>query len=77
MTNQRLPLWALQRLAAQVHTSMARAIQPFATQDDGDTFFAVTTGEVDNPRLSPVDLGVVASEVAWDAVLSLADQPLP
>jgi L-aminopeptidase/D-esterase-like protein len=70
VTNQKLPLWALQRLAAQVHTSMARAIQPLATQDDGDTLFAVTTGEVDNPRLSPVDLGVVASEVAWDAVLA-------
>lgn len=76
VTNQKLPLWALQRLAAQVHTSMARAIQPFATQDDGDTLFAVTTGEVDNPRLSPVDLGVVASEVAWDAVLASVP-PLP
>jgi len=76
VTNQKLPLWALQRLAAQVHTSMARAIQPLATQDDGDTLFAVTTGEVDNPRLSPVDLGVVASEVAWDAVLASVP-PLP
>ena len=75
-TNQRLPLWALQRLAVQVHTSMGRALQPFATQDDGDTLYAVTTGEVDNPDLSPVDLGVVASEVAWDAVLASVP-PLP
>lgn len=75
-TNQRLPLWALQRLAVQVHTSMGRAIQPFATQDDGDTLYAVTTGEVDNPDLSAVDLGVVASEVAWDAVLASVP-PLP
>lgn len=76
VTNQKLPLWALQRLAAQVHSSMARAIQPFATQDDGDTLFAVTTGEVENPRLSPIDLAVVASEVAWDAVLASVP-PLP
>jgi L-aminopeptidase/D-esterase-like protein len=76
VTNQRLPLWALQRLAAQVHTSMARAIQPLATQDDGDTLYAATTGDVDNPDLSPVDLGVVASEVAWDAVLASVP-PLP
>lgn len=76
VTNQRLPLWALQRLAAQVHTSMARAIQPLATQDDGDTLYAVTTAEVDNPNLTPPDLGVVASEVAWDAVLASVP-PLP
>ena len=76
VTNQKLPLWALQRLATQVHSSMARAIQPFATQNDGDTLFAVTTGEVENPRLSPVNLAVVASEVAWDAVLASVP-PLP
>jgi L-aminopeptidase/D-esterase-like protein len=36
----------LQRLAVQVHTSMARAIQPFSTYNDGDTLFAVSTQEV-------------------------------
>jgi L-aminopeptidase/D-esterase-like protein len=70
VTNQKLPFSALQRLAIQVHGSMNRAIQPFATEDDGDVLFAVTTDEVDNPSLSPLDLGVLASEVAWDAVLS-------
>ena len=69
LTNQKLPVWALQRLAVQVHTSMARAIQPFHTTRDGDVLFAATTGEVDND-LSVEDLGVIASEVAWDAVLS-------
>lgn len=29
-----------------VHASMARAIQPFSTFDDGDTLFAVSTGEI-------------------------------
>lgn len=70
VTNQKLAPWALQRLAVQVHTSMARAIQPFSTQSDGDVLFAVTTSEVEDPDLSPVDLGVIASELAWDAVLS-------
>jgi len=70
VTNQKLPFWALERLAVQVHGSMNRAIQPFATEDDGDVLYAVTTDEVDNPALSPMDLGVVASELAWDAVLS-------
>ena len=70
LTNQKLPVWALQRLAVQVHMSMARAIQPFATTNDGDVLFAATTGEVDNPKLGVADLGLLASEAAWDAVLS-------
>ena len=70
VTNQKMPFWALQRLAVQVHGSMNRAIQPFATQEDGDVLYAVTTDEVENPSLSSIDLGVVASELAWDAVLS-------
>ena len=49
---------------------MNRAIQPFATQEDGDVLYAVTTDEIDNPSLSPLDLGVIASELAWDAILS-------
>jgi 6-aminohexanoate-oligomer endohydrolase len=76
VTNQKLDIWALQRLAVQVHMSMARGIQPFATQGDGDALFAVTTNEVDNPALPSADLGLLASEVAWDAILS-AVPPLP
>ena len=70
VTNQKLPVWALQRLAMQVHGSMARAIQPFNTTNDGDTLFAVSTGEIENAKLPVADLGVIASEVAWDAILS-------
>lgn len=70
VTNQKLPFWALQRLAVQVHGSMNRGIQPFATEADGDVLYAVTTDEVDNHALSPMDLGVLASELAWDAILS-------
>jgi L-aminopeptidase/D-esterase-like protein len=70
LTNQRLAPWALQRLAVQVHMAMGRAIQPFATTNDGDVLFAATTGEVDNPTLPIEDLGLLASETAWDAVLA-------
>lgn len=70
VTNQKMPFWALQRLAVQVHGSMSRAIQPFATREDGDVLYAVTTDEVENASLSYADLGVIASELAWDAVLS-------
>jgi len=70
VTNQKLSYWALKRLAVQVHTSMARAIQPFHTESDGDTLFAASTGEIENPGLGDRDLGVLASETAWNAVLN-------
>ena len=76
VVNRKLDFWALQRLAVQVHSSMARAIQPFHTQQDGDVLFAVTTAEVDDAALPPPLLGVVAGEVAWDAVLRSVP-PLP
>jgi hypothetical protein len=76
VTNQKLPYSALRRVAVQVHGSMNRAIQPFATEEDGDVLYAVTTDEVENASLSAMDLGVLASELAWDAVLS-AVPPLP
>jgi len=78
VTNQKMPFWALQRLAVQVHGSMNRAIQPFATEEDGDVLYAVTTDEVENPKLSNIDLNVIASELAWDAILSsVPDIPVP
>jgi L-aminopeptidase/D-esterase-like protein len=74
VTNKALPFWALQRLAVQVHNSMARAIQPFGTEFDGDTLFAVTTGEVTDAEFGTPDLGTLASETAWDAILASAPE---
>jgi L-aminopeptidase/D-esterase-like protein len=78
IVNQKLTPVELQRLAVQVHTSMGRAIQPFSTEYDGDVLYAVSTGEVGgNDALWPPDLGVVASELMWDAVLdSVPQQPV-
>jgi len=74
VTNQRLNVdrglaWSLRQFARLVHTSMARAIQPFHTAYDGDVLWAVTTNQVDNPDLNDIALGAVAAELAWDAVL--------
>lgn len=71
VTNQRLEQRALQQLGRQVHASLARAIQPFHSLVDGDVLYAATTNEVDNPLLDSVTLGVLASELAWDAVLTI------
>ncbi len=70
VTNQRLDDRGLRTLGRQVHASMARAIQPFHALVDGDVLYAVTTNEVESPILESIGLGVVASELAWDAVLS-------
>ena len=62
----------LRTLGRQVHASLARAIQPFHALEDGDVLFAVSTGAVaGDPLLDATALGVVASELAWDAVLSV------
>ena len=72
MTNQALDTRSLRQLGAQVHASMARAIQPFHALVDGDVLFAVTTAETEG-GLDPMTLGVLASELAWDAVLRAVD----
>jgi L-aminopeptidase/D-esterase-like protein len=75
VTNQKLSTdrsaeWSLRQFGRLVHTSMARAIQPFHTPYDGDVLWAVSTNEIENPDLDDIALGVMTSEVAWDAVLS-------
>ena len=75
VTNLRLDARELRTLGRQVHVSMARAIQPFHALEDGDVLFACSTGDVESdPLLDTTSLGVVASELAWDAVLSLAQE---
>jgi 6-aminohexanoate-oligomer endohydrolase len=76
VTNQQLSPFALRQVAKQVHCSMARAIQPFHGMTDGDVFFAVSTGDKSDDQLSSVDLGIIASELAWDAVLASIDNTL-
>jgi L-aminopeptidase/D-esterase-like protein len=61
---------ALRQLAREVHASMARAIQPFHTLHDGDVLFATTTAAVPGSTVTPDALGSIASDCAWDAVLS-------
>lgn len=73
VTNQRISRQALSQTAKQVHSSMARGIQPFHTEFDGDVLFAVSTEQVDDPGLPAFALGAVASELAWDAILAAAD----
>lgn len=78
VTNQHLRPEELRQLGRQVHSSMARAIQPFQTINDGDVLYAVTTNEVEDSQVSGAMLGILASELAWDAVLmSIPEQRMP
>jgi L-aminopeptidase/D-esterase-like protein len=83
VTNIALAPPDLAQFAAQVHSSMHRAIQPFHTALDGDILFAVTTEDVtwsaclgsgfEDQAAVSVALGALAGEVAWDAVLAAVD----
>ena len=72
VTNQKLGDWELSQVSRQVHTSMARAIQPFHALIDGDVLYAVTTGEVGSSKDRKQTRTVVdlATRLAWDAVLT-------
>jgi L-aminopeptidase/D-esterase-like protein len=74
ITNEKLSYAGLRRLAIQVHTSMARAIQPFSTFDDGDTLFAASTDDVSPSALGLLDLDTLAGETMWDAILASVPQ---
>lgn len=77
VTNHRLAPESLRQLARSVHSSMSRAIQPFHTQNDGDILFALTTDDVDDDPLDELSLGMLAAELAWDAVLSAVRDAAP
>ncbi|MFN8664522.1 MAG: P1 family peptidase [Thermomicrobiales bacterium] len=70
VVNVDLPRELLRQLGRQVHSSMARAIHPFHTPDDGDILFTVSTAEIPGDGVDTTALGIVASEMAWDAVLA-------
>jgi L-aminopeptidase/D-esterase-like protein len=67
--NQTMGLRELRELARQVHASLARDIDPFHTIHDGDVLYAVTTNTIE-PALQDAEVSYIASELAWDAVLS-------
>jgi L-aminopeptidase/D-esterase-like protein len=73
VTNQKLDSSrSLIQLGRAVHSSMARAIVPFHTPDDGDALWCVSTGEIET-RLGITHLATLAGELAWDAVLDSFD----
>lgn len=70
LTNRALSPAALRQFGKEVHTSMARAIHPFHGLSDGDVLYAASVGQVQDPRVNLYQLAALASDCAWDAVLS-------
>lgn len=71
VTNRKMDRWELTQFGKQVHSSMSRVICPFHTLNDGDVLYAVTTNEVEHPALGVAALGMLASELVWNAALSI------
>lgn len=71
ITNRQMDRRELTQFGKQIHSSMSRVICPFHTLNDGDVLYAVTTNEVEHPRLGIAALGMLASELVWDAALSI------
>jgi 6-aminohexanoate-oligomer endohydrolase len=70
LINHALPNAILRALAREVHSSMARAIKPFHGLGDGDVLYVSTTDSVKKSVHNSYELAAMASECAWDAVLS-------
>lgn len=71
-TDARLDRLQLQRLAIAGHDGLARCISPIHTMLDGDTLFALATGQApDNtPSPDPIVLAAAAAHVTTQAVLA-------
>ncbi len=68
-TNAKLTREEANKLAAMAHDGLAMAIRPVHTSLDGDTFFAMSTGELEYPLLPVLIAGVRAASMAiLDAV---------
>lgn len=64
-TNARLGREDLSLVASMAHDGIARAVSPAHTLFDGDTIFALATGEVD---ADPTRVGAFAAEVTGQAI---------
>lgn len=65
VTNARLTKGQLHKVCGLTHNGYARAIRPVHTTRDGDTVFAMTTGEVDTPADT---VGMLAAKVMAKAI---------
>ncbi len=68
-TNAKLNKEQTNKVAQMAHDGLGRSIRPAHTMFDGDTIFALATGQV---RASPTLVGAYAAEVVADAIRQAA-----
>ena len=68
--NSRLEQNELIQLGRQVHSAMARVIQPFHGLEDGDILFTLSTEEIISQKWDLMALGELCSDLACKAVRS-------
>jgi L-aminopeptidase/D-esterase-like protein len=56
------------RLAVMAHDGLSRAVRPAHTPVDGDVFFSLATGAVENP-VDPITLGALAARAVERAIV--------
>jgi len=66
-TNARLDVPQVNQLASSAHDGLAQTIRPAHTLYDGDTFFALATGQ---EEANPVVLNALAAQVTGLAILN-------
>ncbi len=69
-TDARLDKVGATWVARMGHDGLARVINPVHTQYDGDTLFAVATGQVSGSTSNPTLIGALAAEVVAEAVVA-------
>lgn len=73
-TNARLSKAEAKKVAQMAHDGLARAVQPAHTMLDGDTLFALSTG---NQRADVSVIGAFAAEVMTQAILRAVKMAAP
>jgi L-aminopeptidase/D-esterase-like protein len=68
-TNVALQKTALTKVANMANCGAARAIRPYHTTGDGDSLFAVSTGQLNRPDVQLTVVGALAADLAAEAIV--------
>ena len=71
-TNARLSKEAANKVAQMAHNGLARTIRPAHTMFDGDTIFAMATGQAPEGNINLI--GAYAAEAVAEAVVDAIEQ---
>jgi L-aminopeptidase/D-esterase-like protein len=68
-TNVSMQKTALTKVANMANCGAARAIRPYHTTGDGDSLFAVSTGQLNRPDVPVTIVGALAADLVADAIV--------